>query len=289
MPKALKRNSVIVAGLAAIFYVSFMFAKHDPALREVIPFGEDPYDAVGSFGVVIGAMLALLCLKRAFWPYDERGPSPAQRVYLVRSQEAVVLIVLITLVADTVALARHPHWYQTHSRDSLVALLGALGLVTAGVHLLVRGPREVLPMVSSGRRRQAVVAALIAVVVLAVYPEQLIEATATHLVTVVVGAAILFAPMRPLLTVLVPYEAGETTAAAPVHRARSASCRWGLVFLLGAVIGGCLFAGEMSEGSGALPLGRAVFVACVFVGLTIAGLVIAYAFLGVPLGLTRQR
>jgi hypothetical protein len=32
----------IVFALGSLFYWSFMFAKHDPALRDVIPFGDDP-------------------------------------------------------------------------------------------------------------------------------------------------------------------------------------------------------------------------------------------------------
>jgi len=41
------------------------------------------------------------------------------------------------------------------------------------------------------------------VVILAVYPERMIQGTATHLLTVVAGAVIPFVPMRTLLTALV--------------------------------------------------------------------------------------
>ena len=41
MPQILKRNAVIVFGLCSLFYWSFRFAKHNPALRDVIPFGDD--------------------------------------------------------------------------------------------------------------------------------------------------------------------------------------------------------------------------------------------------------
>jgi hypothetical protein len=119
------------------------------------------------------------------------------------------------------------------------------------------------------------------------YPEQLINRTATHLLTVVAGAIILFAPMPPLLNALVPCGADEGRVEKTRARGRRASAwlGWGTVLLLGALIGVFAFVGEMSEGSGALPLGHLVFVASVFVGLGLAGLVIAYAFLGEPLGL----
>ncbi len=96
--------------------------------------------------------------------------------------------------------------------------------------------------------------------------------------------------MRPLLTALVPYDVRETRAeAAPAHGPFSnAGRRWGMVLLLGALIGASLFFAEMSEGGGAPPAGRLFFVASVYIGLAIAGLLIAYAFLGAPLGLGQE-
>jgi len=86
MPRPLKRNALIVFGLAIILSWSFMFAKHDPRLRAIIRFGDDPYDAVGSFGTIVGMLIALLSLVRAFRPYRKQSPTKAQCVYLVRSQ-----------------------------------------------------------------------------------------------------------------------------------------------------------------------------------------------------------
>lgn len=60
-----------------------MFAKRDPVLRDVITFSDDPYNAVGSFGVIVRMLIALLSFLRAFPPYRE-APSMAQQVYLVR-------------------------------------------------------------------------------------------------------------------------------------------------------------------------------------------------------------
>src|SRR5438876_1175907 len=100
MPRSQKRNALIIVGLVVLFQWSFMFLKHDPALRDVIPFGVDPYDAVGSFALIIGTLIALLSLVRAFRPYRTHAPSSAQRLYLVRAQMAVVLSILLTRVAD---------------------------------------------------------------------------------------------------------------------------------------------------------------------------------------------
>ena len=74
----------------------------------IVPFGVDPYDAVGSFGDIIGILTALLALFRAFRPYRGRVPSIERRIYLARAQTAVVLAVRITLASDAVALGRRP-------------------------------------------------------------------------------------------------------------------------------------------------------------------------------------
>ena len=68
MSTILKRNAIALLGLAAFFGWAFGFAKHDPGLRNIIPFGEDPYDAVGSFGFITAGLLALVSLARTFLP-----------------------------------------------------------------------------------------------------------------------------------------------------------------------------------------------------------------------------
>jgi len=123
--------------------------------------------------------------------------------------------------------------------------------------------------------------------VLVLYPERLINLTATHLLTVLAGALVLFAPIRTLLNALVPNEVDkgmdEKTSASTIFS--SSWQRWMAVLILGALIGALAFAGEVSEGSGTPALARLVFVASVFVGLGLGGIVIAYAFLGEALGL----
>jgi hypothetical protein len=287
MPKVLKWNAVAVFILAALFYGSFMFAKHDPAFRDIIPFGEDPYDAVGSFGVIVAMLIALLSLARAFRPLRE-APSAAQLFYLVRSQQAVVLAVVITLSADAVAMARHASmWTGAASRDRLIALLGGITTVAIAVQLLVRASQRTIPQAGSNRWIRAAMVTLLILLVLADYPEQLIGRLPAHLLTVVVGAIVLIAPMRFLLIALVPDPAcEERMEKRPSHgKFSTAGRRWTMVVLVGILIGASAFMGEIAEGSGASSIGRLVFVASVFIGLGFAGILIAYAFLAKPLGL----
>ncbi|AXC10601.1 hypothetical protein ACPOL_1253 [Acidisarcina polymorpha] len=289
MPKVLQRNAVIVFGLACLFYWLFMFAKHDPALLDVIPFGEDPYDAIGSFGVIVGILVALLSLFRAFRPYRE-APSGKRQVYLIRSQEAVVLVVFITLGSDALSMGRHPSmWIGSKSQNMLIALLGGMALVTAAVQLAIRTSQSATEPTAKDWKA-ATVATVFAILVLVAYPEQLIHGTATHLLTVVAGAIVLFAPMRPLLNALVPYASDERRTEEIPARNRSLTAwqRWVMVALVGAIIGACAFLGEIGEGSGARPVNRLALLASVFIGLGLTGLLIAYTFLREPLGLGSQ-
>jgi|SRR5579859_408381 len=291
MPKMYKVNAAVVFVVAVLFYWLFMFAKHDAALSKIIPFGEDPYDAVGSFAIIIGILAALLSVFRAFRPYPPNGASIDKRVYLVRAQTCVVLAVFITLVSDAVAMGRHASmWKSAPQRNELIALLAGMAIAAISVESLIhRSAKEIVSARTTGAGIRAVAVSLVAILLLAVYPERLINGTATHLLTVVAGALILFVPMRPLLMALVPYEpatgAGETVAGKQSFVRRN---RWGIVLLIGAILGVFFFAGEMSEGTGGMPIRRIVFVAAVFVGLSTTGLAIAYAFLGIPLGLGRR-
>jgi len=290
MPKAFKRNAVIVLALVVFFGWAFMFAKHDPDLRYIIPFGQDPYDAVGSFGVIAGILIAMVSLVQAFRPYRKGPPTTAQRVYLVRSQESVILAVLITLTADTVALARHPlTWIYAASSVELFALLVGLGIVAVTVQLLICASQRYLPETVAAPWKPALAATVLAVAILAVYPEKLIERLIPHLLTVLVGACILFAPMRFLLTLLVPYRQEESAEARPARSMSSTAWHgWGIVVIVGIMVGTVAFLGEMSEGGGVLPVPRLLFVAVVFISLGLGGLLIAYGFLGNVLGLGRR-
>jgi len=260
-------------------------------LSKIIPFGDDPYDAVGSFAIIVGILVALLSLGWALRPYRSNPPSIETQVYLVRAQTCVVLAVVITLISDVAALARHPTmWTTALQRNQLLALLGGMAIIVVAVELLIRRSAQgiVSPGTQAGWTRAAIVG-LAGVLTLAIYPERMIQGTATHLLTVVAGAPILFVPMRPLLT-FVPYKTSTAQREATDGKLSFARRhRWGIVLFVGVILGVFFFAGEMSEGAGGMSLGRIVFVAAVFVGLSTAGLAIAYAFLGIPLGLGRRR
>ena len=143
------------------------------------------------------------------------------------------------------------------------------------------------PERESARWDWAVVTVLIATSLLAVYPEQLIHRTGTHILTIVIGAFVLFFSMRLLITALLPYRDDEEVRLATPRSSRGLSGwrMWAGVVALGLSVGGFAFVGEISEGAGPMPLVRVLLVASVFVGLGLAGIVIAYLLLAAPLGL----
>ena len=285
MPNHFKRNSVLCFGLAAFFNWGFMFAKHDAALRGVIPFGDDPYDAIGSFGIFVALLVAVVAVVRAFRRYS-MPVSATQRLFVIRAQTTVVLVVWITLGADAVAMVRHPSaWIDSAAVAKLIALLVGLALAAAGVQSLInrrdRGERS-----EPRRWTSVVVTATLASAALVLYPERLIADAWTHLLTVVVSAVILFATTRALLLALVPDIGIDAAPEASVRHGPSARTRyWAVAILVGAAFGAFAFLGEVSEGIGAQSIARTLAVAGVFVGLAVAGIGAAFGFLGEPLGL----
>ena len=284
MPGRLKRSAVVVAAFAGFFYWGFMTAKHDPSLRDIVPFGEDPYDAVGSFAVIVAVLVAVLSLARAFRPYRSSGPSSAEVTYLLRSLATVALAALITVGSNAIAMVRHPsQWLGAGATVDLVVLQGVMLVVAAAILLRLGHGRT---RATRQAWTRAGIVGLVAASILVIYPEDWIRRTGTHLLSVVAGALLLFAPMRPLLSALVPLEAsapkGEVDA--PSGWRRRGWLRWSAAAVLGLSVGVFAFVGEMSEG-GVPSVVKAAVVAAVFGGLGTAGLLIAYALIGKPLGL----
>lgn len=277
-----RRNSVLALVALALFCSFFFFAKHAPGLRDTIPFGDDPYDAIGSYAVIVGALIALVSIVSAFLSYSTALSFEAQRVYTVRSHQAVVLIVLGALAGDAVAMARHWHaWIDSAASHQLLALVVCLAIAEIVILRLTGAPR------SHPANRKTVVSAaatsIAALVILAFYPEQLINRLDTHLLTILLAGVLLFAPTRLLVEVLVPGDFVKRHCS-PTHPAIKAWRRIAAVATVGFAAGVAAFAGEMSDGGASLEP-RLLIVAAIFIGLTMAGVLIAFAFLAAPLGL----
>ena len=123
MPKQCKVSASITFVLAVLFYLFFQASKHDLALSPVNAFADDPYDAVGSFGVQFALFTALLSLVRAFRPYQSEQTLDGQKLLLLRGEYFSCLSVAVTLVADVVAMLRHSSvWIGLPAGDMLAML-----------------------------------------------------------------------------------------------------------------------------------------------------------------------
>jgi hypothetical protein len=279
-----RRHLMLAIGaivLAAAFFVVFEAAKQVSAIAVVNPAANDPYDAVGSFAVQGALVLGALGTWRALRA-GRRGVFDGDVAPVAAS---VALLVLVTLVSDSVALARYAHtWIGTPAGTVHAAALCGLGI---GAAALLWAARRAAQSSRAVPARHVVTRAAVGVVastlVLALYPQGAREPLVGALVTVVIGAVCLFVPTRLLLDALVP----RVAAPLPADRRRLApGLAWTLAVVAGLVAGsGLLLTEFLGQGGGSLPLGRTLMVIGVYLGLETIGVLLGYASLRDPLGL----
>ena len=288
-------RSLFVFGLALLFYVFFMHAKHDPLLSKVNAFADDPYDAVGSFGIQAAALLGILCIVRGFRARSAVAGSAEEQTFLLRTQAAAILSIGVTLATDAVAMIRHPLlWFGLPAGYRLLALMGDMAILTAAIGFWIRhsvGPENWCA--SSRDSVRAVIVSIAAAFALVFYPESFHRGLIGVLFTALIGTVILFTATWAWTMALVPNSDRDNGAvrgqgiseSRKVHRRKY---HWAVVVLVGVLVGLFFVAGEASEGSG-IPHGKLALVISAYIGLETAGLMIGYGFLGRPLGMFRRR
>ncbi len=292
MSIGLRINAVAVLALSCTYYWFFMFTKHHPPLAAIIPFGEDPYDAVGSFCVIASVLLALLSVARVF-RLSKAGPlSPLRETFLARTQAAVPLGVLVTLGADGIAMARHiPQWIGKAATGELLALQAGLAALTIAVLIRVRWS---IPPIDAQSPYKAwgrvLIAILVSAAVLALLPDDLIRSVPLHFVAIILGFALIAAPQAALTVAFFP---GAAIVDAPTKAEHGLRCtpwfRWVGATLLGGAIGTAALATEIfGDTGGNAPLKRMLLVSAVYIGAGMGVILVGLAFLGKPLGLIER-
>jgi hypothetical protein len=138
------RVTALITLAAIVFYLFFQVNKGGP-FRDINPFGEDPYDAVGSFAIQGALLVGILTYARALRLRD--APSQATKTRLIlRGNLLVLSAILVTLSADAIAEVVRPippsYWGNVLLVELalmfLLALICALAL-TVGVSVMKGG------------------------------------------------------------------------------------------------------------------------------------------------------
>ena len=282
MRPAPKGTALLAPGLGLLFWWAFQFAKHNNVLRAIVPFAEDPYDAVSSFAAIAVVILAFVSLVRSSFP-KLSGNTP---MYALRTEAAIAFCILVTVAAELVAMARRSSmWVGMPGSGRLLILQIGLASLAAAVLMLIRNGQH--------RSRSLLLrAALIwtaSLLVLGVYPERMILNTTGHILTVVLGAVLLFAPVAALVEAWLPGEPPNAASGPPSGGGIRRHIALAIAAMCGALIGACAYLAEISEGGTLPPIGRVAFVGGVFVFLGMCGIGIGFAFLGHLLGFSVRR
>lgn len=323
--RKLKALALFVFGLSILFYFFFDFCKHTPSLGAANPFASDPYDAVGSFGIQLALLSALLTLIRTFRPFPQKEAAPGQILLTLRTGTVVLLSVTVTLAADAIGLARSiGAGGASPVAWALVALVTGMVLVTlAAGWIFVRAARRAEVPSARPTRGRAVIISGLAILILAFFPLAWRNSGVPGAIfSALAGMALLFLTVWAVATAIFPaaesnYEdifadssaifqavfqrfgraagyltwMGKLAAFPPLRRLlgwlNPRRHRWNLVILAGVAMGLLLVLVEAVAEGMSPNLGRALLVVGVYVSLESAGVVLGYLLFGKYLGIYR--
>lgn len=314
--------------LAVLFYLFFQVSKHNPALSQVNVFADDPYDSVGSFGVQIALFTALLSLVRAFRPYQPGEALDSQELLLLRGAYLSCLSVVVTLIADIVALIRHSSaWIGGPAGYTLAALIGGMSLLTTlTIWFLHNTARNRHSSSTQTTWARAIGISIVSILLLALYPEGWRESVPGELFTILFGIAFLLALVWGVGTAISPYSGTSTffedllddlaaiyhwlkahigplavlctllerivswpVVGTMLHWLNPREHTWNLAIVLGIIAGIMLTLAEaLGEGGNTPQFGRLAIVAALFVILELVGILLSYSIFAKPLGLFRR-
>jgi uncharacterized membrane protein YidH (DUF202 family) len=288
-----KIASLAALALALLFDQFFMLSKHEASLAAIIPFGDDPYDAVGSIAMIMSFPLAILSVFRAFMPLQQVTAPEIRRVFLARVQASVALGALVALASDAVAMSRHlSMWLGKPAGVQLVALMAGMAALSISVLYLIRSTVRGIAFTASTKQawQRAALPCLVSGIALALFPEQIIQNVAIHFLTILIGFAFFFVPLSALTVAFSPLDKAAVAMEGNTPRTRlSKWMQWGAVAGVGFAIGAFALEREIiGEGRISLPAAKLLIVASVFIGAGMSGLLMAFTFLKKPLGLFRK-
>jgi hypothetical protein len=204
--RQLRSLTLLCGCLALLFFLFFDQSKHQPVLASVNPFLDDPFDAVGSFGIQLALLAVLLSLARLFRPYPNGRLSNYAVLMVLRSDVVSLLSILVTLIADLVAVLRYPRvWIHTAHGILLVGLTCGLSTLTILANVLIH-----LFGLSFGFSyavrpwKKFVIVSLVGLMVLAVYPTDWRQSLPGAIFTILVGITFLFLLVSAIAELIFP-------------------------------------------------------------------------------------
>jgi hypothetical protein len=131
--RRMHRVTALITFASLVFYLFFQVNKSGP-FRNINPFGQDPYDAVGSLAIQGALLVGLLTYARVLRLRED--PTQAIKARLIlRGNILVLLAILATLMADVIAEIVSPfppsYWGTVLLAELGVMLLLALLCVVA--------------------------------------------------------------------------------------------------------------------------------------------------------------
>jgi hypothetical protein len=277
------------------FTVFFFAAKHQPSLARVAPFGDDPFDAVGSFAIQAAVVAAALSALRAMRSYGGAGIPDAQVSLILRGNIIALLAVFVAAISDLIAMLRHPDaWLQMPVGRDLGLGLSIIALAAGGAAvLLARRAGGALLVAAPARGPSAAAITVAGAAMLWLYPEAWRRGGVGAILTAMFGMALLFAETWALSRVLVPGAPGESEDLLDDLHAPDRVVRWLRAHpwrfaLWIAVAGGLALALLEALGEG-LPASarRALLVLGVFTGIEATAIVLGFALFRRRLALLR--
>jgi hypothetical protein len=202
--------TLAVCLLTALFLVFFNVSKHYPALVKVNVFIEDPYDAVGSFGIQLAVLSALVSFVRILRPYP-KGIASDNLMLILHGSAVSLFSIAVTLAADTIALFRYlPEWPISSAGWLLAVCVGGLMVLTALAGWMVFRIGQSLNLLAVCHPWSKTIAVcLVGLVVLAFYPEGWRQTVPGGILAALVGMVFLFVLSSVTVKLIFPPTGGQ--------------------------------------------------------------------------------
>jgi hypothetical protein len=318
--RSFKTLSVLVLLLVFFFWAFFDISKKAALLAVVNPFADDPYDAVGSFGLQLALFAVLLSLLRAFRPYYSHEIPASQRLLILRGETVAVLSIVVTLTADLVAMVRYPlMWRNSRGGWVLLALMGIVIFLAVLTGLWLYRLGRNISVFSTNREWVRLLVFPLSVLILAIYPADLQVSIPGGIFSALLGMALLFLCAWALATVIFPpaemrfkdvlddfasiYQAAKPRVRALSGLGRLTSMRWlrggldwlnprrhrwNLIVIIALAMGVALLFAEFIHEGVAASANVVLLVSAVFIGIEGLGVILGYFLFAEFLGIFRK-